>query len=83
MDLVLTDPPYHDDVQYSELSLPFRAWAQLASGPLFGEAVVNAAIGQLTDDGAYEGLLLRHLYRGTPCPEAKRPPDLQLREPKP
>ena len=23
--LVVTDPPYHDDVQYSELSLPFRA----------------------------------------------------------
>ena len=58
MDLVLTDPPYHDDVQYSELSLPFRAWAQLASGPLLGEAVVNAAVGQLTNDGAYENLLL-------------------------
>ena len=59
VDLVLTDPPYHDDVQYSELSLPFRAWAQLASGPLLGEAVVNAAVGQLTDDGAYERLLVR------------------------
>lgn len=59
VDLVLTDPPYHDDVQYSELSLPFRAWAQLASGPLLGEAVVNAAVGQLTNDGAYEGLLLK------------------------
>lgn len=58
VDLVLTDPPYHDDVQYSELSLPFRAWAQLASGPLLGEAVVNAAVGQLTNDGAYEDLLL-------------------------
>ena len=58
VDLVLTDPPYYDDVQYSELSLPFRAWAQLASGPLLGEAVVNAAVGQLTDDGAYEDLLL-------------------------
>lgn len=57
--LVLTDPPYHDDVQYSELSLPFRAWAQLTDGPLLGEAVVNAAVGQLTDDGAYEDLLVR------------------------
>ncbi|GAA4561067.1 hypothetical protein [Planotetraspora kaengkrachanensis] len=57
--LALTDPPYHDDVQYSELSLPFRAWAQLTDGPLLGEAVVNAAVGQLTHNGAYEDLLLR------------------------
>ncbi len=28
-DLVLTDPPYHDDVQYEELSMPLRAWAGL------------------------------------------------------
>lgn len=61
VDLVLTDPPYHDDVQYSELSLPFRAWAKLASGPLLGEAVVNAAVGQLTNDGAYEDLLIKIL----------------------
>lgn len=59
IDLILTDPPYHDDVQYSELSLPFRAWAKLANGPLLGEAVVNAAVGQLTEDGAYEELLKR------------------------
>ncbi|MGX1775269.1 hypothetical protein ACWIGW_24370 [Nocardia brasiliensis] len=59
VDLILTDPPYHDDVQYSELSLPFRAWAKLAGGPLLGEAVVNAAVGQLTEDGAYEDLLRR------------------------
>jgi putative DNA methylase len=57
--LVLTDPPYHDDVQYSELSAPLRAWARLANGALAGEAVVNAATGQLTDDGAYERLLTR------------------------
>ena len=57
--LALTDPPYHDDVQYSELSAPLRAWARLANGALAGEAVVNAATGQLTDDGAYEGLLTR------------------------
>ncbi|MFI6783765.1 hypothetical protein [Micromonospora sp. NPDC050276] len=59
VDLVLTDPPYHDDVQYSELSLPFRAWAQLTDGSLLGEAVVNAAVGQLTNDGSYEALLAR------------------------
>jgi len=29
VDVVLTDPPYHDDVQYSQLSLPLRAWAGL------------------------------------------------------
>lgn len=57
--LALTDPPYHDDVQYAELSAPLRAWARLAGGALTGEAVVNAATGQLTDDGAYENLLTR------------------------
>ena len=50
-DLVLTDPPYHDDVQYGELSLPFRAWAGLDTARLAGEAVVNGgghAIGYRT-----------------------------------
>ena len=59
VDVVLTDPPYHDDVQYSELSAPLRAWARLADADLSGEAVVNAATGQLTEDGAYEDLLTR------------------------
>ncbi|MGH9117131.1 MAG: hypothetical protein ACRD0A_04420 [Acidimicrobiales bacterium] len=58
-DLVLTDPPYHDDVQYSELSLPLRAWAGLSSQTLVGEAVVNGATGQLADDAAYGNLLVR------------------------
>lgn len=31
VDLVLTDPPYHDDVSYAALSLPFRSWARLAT----------------------------------------------------
>ncbi len=62
--LVLTDPPYHDDVQYAELSAPLRAWARLANEKLTnealtGEAVVNSATGQLVDDGAYEALLGR------------------------
>lgn len=60
-DLVLTDPPYHDDVQYSELSLPLRAWAELSSKPLDGEAVVNAAIGQLAESDAY-GTLLEKIF---------------------
>ena len=49
-DLVLTDPPYHDDVQYSELSLPFRAWAGLDTTHAVGDAVVNEAIGH-NDEG--------------------------------
>jgi hypothetical protein len=55
VDLVLTDPPYHDDVQYSELSLPLRAWADLAGGHLAGEAVVN----HVTGAGDYEVQLAR------------------------
>lgn len=39
IDLVLTDPPYHDDVQYADLSLPFRAWAGLANRRIRREAV--------------------------------------------
>jgi putative DNA methylase len=58
-DLVLTDPPYHDDVQYSELSLPLRAWAGLSAQPLSGEAVVNAATGQLAEPDDYGRLLNR------------------------
>jgi len=46
VDLVLTDPPYHDDVQYAELSLPLRAWAGLATS-VGGEAV--AAPGRRSD----------------------------------
>ncbi|MEU4555766.1 hypothetical protein [Micromonospora violae] len=62
--LALTDPPYHDDVQYAELSGPLRAWARLANEKLTnealtGEAVVNSTTGQLVDDGAYEALLGR------------------------
>lgn len=58
-DLAQTDPPYHDDVQYAELSLPLRAWAGLSAADLTGEAVVNDATGQLADEGAYQALLTR------------------------
>ena len=37
-DLLLTDPPYHDDVAYDELSRPLRAWAGLSTAPLSGQA---------------------------------------------
>jgi adenine-specific DNA methylase len=48
IDLVLTDPPYHDDVQYAELSLPLRAWAGLPTEVDRAEAV--AAVGRPRDD---------------------------------
>lgn len=58
-DLVLTDPPYHDDVQYSELSLPLRAWAELDLTHAPGDAVVNAAIGHNNEGQEYSELLAR------------------------
>jgi hypothetical protein len=57
VDLVLTDPPYHDDVQYGELSQPLQAWAGLAAPESGGDAVVNRVTGQLAADGSYTTLL--------------------------
>lgn len=57
VDLVLTDPPYHDDVQYSELSQPLQAWAGLTPADTEGDAVVNKATGQLVAAGSYTALL--------------------------
>jgi adenine-specific DNA methylase len=57
VDLVLTDPPYHDDIQYSELSLPFRVWSGLDSAALAGKAVVNRAISGVKVPNYGEGLL--------------------------
>jgi hypothetical protein len=57
--LVLTDPPYHDDVQYGELSRPLRAWAGLPSGDDVGDAVVNRSTQNLTEAGEYSSLLSR------------------------
>jgi putative DNA methylase len=56
-DIVLTDPPYHDDVQYGELSLPLRAWAGLSTDDLFGEASVNQTTQQNTAIEKYRALL--------------------------
>ena len=58
-DLVLTDPPYHDDVQYGELSQPLRLWAGLPTGIAAGDAVVNPATKNLTESGDYSRLLSR------------------------
>lgn len=57
VDLVLTDPPYHDDVQYGELSQPFQAWAGLQNHDASGDAVVNKATNQLVAAGSYTALL--------------------------
>ncbi len=40
LDAVVTDPPYHNDVQYSDLSSLFRAWAGQPVGALAGDAAV-------------------------------------------
>ena len=37
VDLILTDPPYHDDVQYADLASLFRAWDGRAVGRLAGD----------------------------------------------
>lgn len=57
VDLVLTDPPYHDDVQYGELSQPLQAWGGLTPAESRGDAVVNRATGQLVAAGSYTALL--------------------------
>ena len=41
IDLILTDPPYHDDIQYTELSALFRAWGGLPTRPTPGSVVVH------------------------------------------
>jgi SAM-dependent methyltransferase len=58
-DLCLTDPPFHDDVQYDELSLPLRAWAQQSINGLDNEAVVNGTTGRNANGGEYRRLLTR------------------------
>lgn len=57
VDVVLTDPPYHDDVQYHELSLPFRAWAKLTRSRISGEAVAIPHSALLSGHKAYRGIL--------------------------
>jgi adenine-specific DNA methylase len=41
LDAVISDPPYHDDVQYGELSDLFRAWSGSTTGKLPGDAIVH------------------------------------------
>lgn len=58
-DLVITDPPYHDDVHYGELSLLFRAWAGLPMDDLEGEASTNKARGVNSSPAEYSASLVR------------------------
>lgn len=60
-DLVLTDPPYHDDVQYGELSMFFRAWADLDVADLTGEATSSRTLGRNTAVGSY-GKTLEQIF---------------------
>ncbi len=62
VNLVLTDPPYHDDVQYGELSMPLRAWAKLGVHDGRGDAAVNRVNGNAGDVESYRGLL-SNLFR--------------------
>jgi hypothetical protein len=56
LDAVITDPPYADDVHYSELSDLFRAWAAVPTGRLDGDAIVRRMRGPDGMD-AYKQLL--------------------------
>ena len=58
LDLVLTDPPYHDDVQYGELSDIFRTWAGMTTGTLVGDAIVTRSSKTATTD-TYRELLTK------------------------
>jgi putative DNA methylase len=53
IDLVCTDPPYHDDVKYGELSEIFRAWAGLDPSRFEGEAVCD----EVADNADFETTL--------------------------
>lgn len=56
LDAVITDPPYHDDVHYGELSDLFRAWTGETPGALEGDAIVRRLTGTSGTD-AYQKLL--------------------------
>lgn len=56
LDAIITDPPYHDDVHYGELSDLFRAWAGDTTGALDGDAIVRRLRGTSGTE-AYQKLL--------------------------
>ena len=56
LDAIVTDPPYHDDVHYCELSALFRAWAGESTGALEGDAIVDRSSAVATTDAYMEML---------------------------
>ena len=59
VDLVLTDPPYHDDIQYGELSLPLRRWAELHVHDAKGDAAMDPRNGNHAGRASYRRLLTK------------------------
>lgn len=57
VDLVLTDPPYHDDVHYADLSLPFRAWSRLSTSRGRGSAVAIPHTSMISKHRRYRRVL--------------------------
>jgi putative DNA methylase len=45
VDLILTDPPYHDDVQYAQLATMFRAWSDDVLGQIDGDVTAPTSSG--------------------------------------
>jgi putative DNA methylase len=50
VDLILTDPPYHDDVQYADLASIFRTWGGHPSGRLEGDVTAVRGGGRAEDE---------------------------------
>ena len=59
VDLVLTDPPYHDDIQYGELSLPLRRWAELHVHDGKSDAAMSPGNGNRAGRESYRRLLTK------------------------
>ncbi len=52
VDLVVTDPPFFDNVHYSELADFFFAWQQLGSSPFVGERSTTRHVEEVQDTSA-------------------------------
>jgi len=59
VDYVVTDPPYYDNVQYSDLSRFFRVWLEhfIPREAEWDYASDNSAVSNSTNDDAYANLL--------------------------
>ena len=52
VDLVVTDPPFFDNVHYSELADFFFAWQQLGSSPFVGKRTTTRQVEEVQDTSA-------------------------------